>query len=607
MSSDGINCYTYNDANQLSQVKNCSTNQVTAQYVYDYQGNRIEKKLYNGGSLQKTVYSPDKTYETVKQASSSGTTATGIWTTGSSSNWAAVIASFNSSGTTPAIVQKNKGNGGGTGSVATSFTSSVTTGHTIVVMTITASASNLDTTSVTDNQSNTYTQIGTTQHTSGNAYIRLWYAKNVTGGSVTVTAHQSGSASGCLMEILEYSGLSTTSPADQSASTTGTNTSPSGGSITPSGNNSLIVSAFTDDNSDSVSITGTSGYTVEESDLINSTSTRNGIEDQVQTGGGTSTANTSYYYVNNELAARKNPVGSKNYYLSDNLGSVSVLTNQSGTVIENSTYFPFGQIRSGGTQSKYLYTGQENDPETNLDYYNARYYNPSNLHFTQPDSELPNVYDPQQLNRYSYVRNNPMTVNDPTGHGPEIALAAFFADPLTAVAAAVGIGAVYVFDQPARIATNTLITSTWNAVANWDTSTYIKSGSKAIATNVAQSNPSLGGGSSTGGNPQKPSLNPFKKVLDILNNPSNPPGPDFEWNGQEPIGGDKGAWVNESNGDEQIHIDANHDLPKGPHIEYTRPYGNVERDGIDINRNAEQINDKGEVIGKPIPWGDNSE
>src|SRR6266404_6170382 len=64
MSSDGNNCYTYNDANQLSQVKNCTTNQVIAQYVYDYQGNRIEKKIYNSGSLQKTVYSPDKTYET---------------------------------------------------------------------------------------------------------------------------------------------------------------------------------------------------------------------------------------------------------------------------------------------------------------------------------------------------------------------------------------------------------------------------------------------------------------------------------------------------------------------------------------------------------------
>ena len=240
---------------------------------------------------------------------------TGVWTTGSSSNWAAVTVSFKPAGapaptatptptptltptatptptpggSAPALVQKNKGSGGGTGSVATSFTSSVTAGHAVVVMTITGSGSTLDTTSVTDNQSNTYTQIGTTQHTAANTYIRMWYAKNVTGGSVTVTAHQSGSASGCLMELLEYSGLSTTAPADQSASATGTSTSPSGGSITPTSNNTVILSAFTDDNSDSVSITGTSGYTVEESDLLNSTSSRNGIEDKILTTAGATT------------------------------------------------------------------------------------------------------------------------------------------------------------------------------------------------------------------------------------------------------------------------------------------------------------------------------
>ncbi len=88
------------------------------------------------------------------------------------------------------------------------------------------------------------------------------------------------------MEILEYSGLSTTAPADQSASATGTSTSPSGGSITTSRNNAMVISAFVDDNTDGVSITGTSGYTVEYSDLINSTSTRFGIEDKVQTTAG---------------------------------------------------------------------------------------------------------------------------------------------------------------------------------------------------------------------------------------------------------------------------------------------------------------------------------
>src|SRR5437868_5649274 len=71
MTSDGVNCYTYNDANQLSQVKNCSSNQIIAQYVYDYQGNRIVKKNYVNGTLNTTVYSPNKGYETKKLSDNS--------------------------------------------------------------------------------------------------------------------------------------------------------------------------------------------------------------------------------------------------------------------------------------------------------------------------------------------------------------------------------------------------------------------------------------------------------------------------------------------------------------------------------------------------------
>jgi hypothetical protein len=36
--------------------------------------------------------------------------------------------------------------------------------------------------------------------------------------------------------------------------------------------------------------------------------------------------------------------------------------------------------------------------------------------FAQPDSIIPNVYDPQNLNRYSFERNNPLISRDDTGH-----------------------------------------------------------------------------------------------------------------------------------------------------------------------------------------------
>jgi RHS repeat-associated protein len=63
-----------------------------------------------------------------------------------------------------------------------------------------------------------------------------------------------------------------------------------------------------------------------------------------------------------------------------------------------------------------LYTGQENDSETGLDYYNARYYDPHIRRFIQPDDVVQDIYNPQALNVYSYALNNPLRYTDPTGH-----------------------------------------------------------------------------------------------------------------------------------------------------------------------------------------------
>jgi len=200
MTSDGIKCYEYNEANQVKKVKNCSNNQTIAEYVYDYQGNRLVKKTYSNGSLQKTTFSPNDGYETVKLASNSAT------------------------------------------------------------------------------------------------------------------------------------------------------------------------------------------------------------------------QNTSYYFANDQLITKKNPDGTKNYYHNDHLGSTAILSNQSGGLVEETKYDPWGEVKAGGTKSKFLFTGQEKDLETNLNYYNARYYDSHIRRFTQPDDIIQNPFNPQSLNRYSYVLNNPLRYTDPTGH-----------------------------------------------------------------------------------------------------------------------------------------------------------------------------------------------
>jgi RHS repeat-associated protein len=68
-------------------------------------------------------------------------------------------------------------------------------------------------------------------------------------------------------------------------------------------------------------------------------------------------------------------------------------------------------------------TGKERDSESGNDYFGARYYASAMGRFMSPDwsaKQEPVPYakldDPQSLNLYSYVRNNPMDRTDPDGH-----------------------------------------------------------------------------------------------------------------------------------------------------------------------------------------------
>jgi RHS repeat-associated protein len=129
------------------------------------------------------------------------------------------------------------------------------------------------------------------------------------------------------------------------------------------------------------------------------------------------TFDTVYYYDSKNLVAEKKPNGQFVYYHPDHIGSSSLITNSSGGVVEKTTYEPFGSVFSGGMRSRYDYTGKEGD-QTGLQYYGARYRNPKIIIFTQPDQNIPAIYNPQSLNRYSYTLNNPYRYTDPDGNVP---------------------------------------------------------------------------------------------------------------------------------------------------------------------------------------------
>jgi RHS repeat-associated protein len=69
------------------------------------------------------------------------------------------------------------------------------------------------------------------------------------------------------------------------------------------------------------------------------------------------------------------------------------------------------------------FTGKERDAESGNDYFEARYYSSSMGRFISPDWSarvMPIPYakldNPQSLNLYAYVGNNPLTRFDPDGH-----------------------------------------------------------------------------------------------------------------------------------------------------------------------------------------------
>lgn len=111
------------------------------------------------------------------------------------------------------------------------------------------------------------------------------------------------------------------------------------------------------------------------------------------------------------------------YFHKDHLGSSTVMTNDDGVgSAETAEYDPFGGMRSHSSESKsnYKYTDQELDAETpeltGLYNYNARLYDPAIGRFISADPVVPHPYNPQSLNRYSYVLNNPLIYTDPSGY-----------------------------------------------------------------------------------------------------------------------------------------------------------------------------------------------
>ncbi len=155
------------------------------------------------------------------------------------------------------------------------------------------------------------------------------------------------------------------------------------------------------------------------------------LAEYTKNSGGSYTLLKEFVYGGGLLATELVRSSTTEYITTDHLGSTRVTTDGAGNVVSRHDYLPFGKevpitFRSGVAgyiapeQERVLqrFSGNELDVETGLQYFVNRYYSGRMGRFTSADplgvlsADLTN---PQSLNEYAYVLNNPCSLIDPFG------------------------------------------------------------------------------------------------------------------------------------------------------------------------------------------------
>ena len=113
------------------------------------------------------------------------------------------------------------------------------------------------------------------------------------------------------------------------------------------------------------------------------------------------------------------------YYHQDHLGSSSTLTDTTGQLAEERANYPFGharrQFQPRTLEEPYQFSQKEEDQESGLQYFGARYLASYAARFSSvdplsPSLPLAGLSVPQKLNPYAYAVSNPLRFTDPDGN-----------------------------------------------------------------------------------------------------------------------------------------------------------------------------------------------
>ena len=126
---------------------------------------------------------------------------------------------------------------------------------------------------------------------------------------------------------------------------------------------------------------------------------------------------TAYTYGNGRISLERF-TGWTGYYTNDPRGSVSGVTDEEGRLWKSYRYGPTGDITFGKTQynNSYAYNAEDYNPNLEVQYLRARYYDVERGNFLTEDTYLGKLTDPLTLNRYNYVKSSAPNYVDPSGH-----------------------------------------------------------------------------------------------------------------------------------------------------------------------------------------------
>ncbi len=147
-------------------------------------------------------------------------------------------------------------------------------------------------------------------------------------------------------------------------------------------------------------------------------------------GSTTNAAFSEYIYFNGQRAARRDYQSNVFYYFSDQVGSARGMAevasgSHTATPCFDADFYPFGGEHDflNSCPQNYKFMGKERDPETNNDDFGARSYASAYGRFLSADwSSTPtpvpyaNLTNPQTLNLYAMVSDNPESFADLDGH-----------------------------------------------------------------------------------------------------------------------------------------------------------------------------------------------